>query len=54
MQYLDLIGQFISGAISGGWSWVTTLNLEEWFILLGVTSAFGFLCMRGFSNKDRC
>ncbi|QDS99713.1 hypothetical protein [Adhaeretor mobilis] len=54
MQYLDLVGQFFSGALNDCWAWVTQLNLEEWFILLGVTSGVGFLGMRGFSNKDRC
>ena len=54
MEYIDLIGYWIRNAVNDGWRWVTQLNLEEWFILLGFTAGLGFLAMRGFSHKDRC
>lgn len=54
VHYLDLLSQWVQSAMYDGWAWVNRLSLEEWFVLLGLTAAVGFLAMRGFSNKDRC
>ncbi len=35
------------------WSWIAMLNFQEWFVLLGITAGFGFLCMRGFGSSTR-
>jgi hypothetical protein len=34
------------------WVWVAGLNLQEWLLLLGITSAAGFMCMRGFGSRS--
>ena len=54
MRFLDVVTSWIRQAMNDGWHWVTTLNLHEWFLLLGFTAGCGFLAMRGFSHKDRC
>ena len=33
------------------WAWFSTLSKVEWMVLLGICSAFGFLCMRGIANR---
>ncbi len=51
----------ISSAISGWfktvlhetWTWFAMLDHQEWFVVLGMVAAFGFLCMRGFGSIDR-
>ena len=45
------IGYWISTALHDSWRWVAGLNYQEWFLLLGIASAAGFLCMRGFGSR---
>ena len=33
------------------WAWFSTLSKVEWMVVLGICSAFGFLCMRGIANR---
>ncbi|TWU27366.1 hypothetical protein [Bythopirellula polymerisocia] len=33
------------------WAWFSTLSNVEWMVVLGICSAFGFLCMRGIANR---
>lgn len=33
------------------WAWFSTLTKVEWMVVLGICSAFGFLCMRGMANR---
>lgn len=52
MRFTDAIGTWIRTGLNDSWRWVTTLNYQEWFLLLGITSAAGFLCMRGFGSRS--
>jgi len=52
MQYLDVVGVWIRTSLNDGWRWVAALSFQEWFLLLGVTSAAGFMCMRGFGSRS--
>ncbi|HMN94366.1 MAG TPA: hypothetical protein PKC60_14130 [Hydrogenophaga sp.] len=52
MRFLDAIGLWIRTALNDGWLWVVTLNYQEWFLFLGITSALGFMCMRGFGSRS--
>jgi hypothetical protein len=52
MRYVEAIGIWIRTALHDGWVWVSALNYQEWFVLLGITSACGFLCMRGFGSRS--
>jgi hypothetical protein len=53
MRMLDYMGRWLNSAVHDGWHWVTTLNLQEWLLLLGITAAAGFLCMRGFGSRTQ-
>jgi hypothetical protein len=35
------------------WNWFNSLNVQEWFLLLGIIAALGFLCMRGYGSRGR-
>jgi hypothetical protein len=52
MHYLDSVGVWLRTGIHDGWCWVAALNYQEWFLLLGITTAAGFLCMRGFGSRS--
>jgi hypothetical protein len=52
MHYFQAIGVWIRTALNDGWVWVSALNYQEWFVLLGITSACGFMCMRGFGSRS--
>lgn len=52
MNYFDAVGAWIRTGLNDGWHWVAALNLQEWLLLLGITSAAGFLCMRGFGSRS--
>ncbi len=36
------------------WVWLDRLDRTEWLMLLGVTTAIGFLCMRGYGSRTGC
>jgi hypothetical protein len=46
------IGQWFSAGVNDAWAWVLALNYQEWFLLLGVVSVTGFMCMRGFGSRS--
>jgi len=50
MWMLDAIGYWFRNGVDDAWSWVCALNHQEWFLLLGITAAAGFLCMRGLGS----
>lgn len=52
MRALQSVGIWISTGLNDAWIWVAALNYQEWFLLLGITSAAGFLCMRGFGSRS--
>jgi hypothetical protein len=52
MKYADAIGAWIGAGLNDSWRWIVGLNYQEWFLLLGITSAAGFLCMRGFGSRS--
>lgn len=53
MRAVSAIGDWLSTGLSDAWSWVCSLNYQEWFLLLGIASAAGFLCMRGFGSRSQ-
>lgn len=42
---------WIDEAYVGSWGWVRALDRQEWIMLLTLTSALGFCCMRGFGSR---
>jgi hypothetical protein len=52
MRAADAVGMWIRTAIHDSWIWVASLSYQEWFLFLGVTSAAGFMCMRGFGSRS--
>lgn len=52
MRAIHSVGSWISTGLNDAWIWVAGLNYQEWFLLLGITSAAGFLCMRGFGSRS--
>lgn len=46
----DLYHRIHSG-VDQSWNWFNTLSQEEWLVVLMVTCACGFLCIRGFGGK---
>lgn len=51
MQIFDSISGWFRMSMHDGWRWVMSLNMQEWFILLGLTAVAGFCCMRGFGSR---
>jgi hypothetical protein len=51
MWVLDAFGLWIKNGLRESWIWITGLNYQEWFLLLGITAAAGLLCMRGFGSR---
>ncbi|MCA9239587.1 MAG: hypothetical protein KDA37_05285 [Planctomycetales bacterium] len=49
MQYLL---DKINDAPGDTWAWFNSLSRDEWFIVLGVVTLLGFLCMRGFGSRS--
>ena len=37
--------------LNDSWNWFNSLNYQEWFLLLGIVAALGFLCMRGYGSR---
>ena len=46
-------GQWFSTSINDTWNWLNSLSYQEWFLLLGIVAASGFLCMRGYGSRGR-
>ena len=51
MWAIDAFGLWIKTGVRDAWAWCCGLTLQEWFLLLGITSAAGFMCMRGFGSR---
>jgi hypothetical protein len=51
MRFLDSIGQWFHTGLHDAYQWVAALSMEEWLLFLAVTSAAGFLCMRGYGSR---
>ncbi|MCC6492186.1 MAG: hypothetical protein IT424_04105 [Pirellulales bacterium] len=51
MWVLDSIGHWLQSGVHDAWHWVATLNLQQWFLLLGIAAVAGFLCMRGLGSR---
>ena len=52
----DLItraNNWMDGALADTWNWFNGLHYQEWFLLLGIISTLGFLCMRGYGSRGR-
>lgn len=52
MRVGNAIGDWLRNGVHDGWAWVVSLNYQEWFLFLGIVSAAGFLCMRGFGSRS--
>ena len=52
MWMLNAIGYWFRHGVHDAWSWVCALTPQEWFLLLGITAAAGFLCMRGLGSRS--
>ncbi len=51
MRAIHTIGNWFQMGVHDGWMWVAALTYQEWFLLLGLASAAGFLCMRGYGSR---
>jgi hypothetical protein len=51
MRMFDAIGYWFRNGLQDAWNWVCALSPQEWFLLLGITAAAGFMCMRGFGSR---
>jgi hypothetical protein len=51
MWVVDYIGHWLSTAQRDAWRWVASLDYQQWFLLLGVSAAAGFLCMKGMGSR---
>jgi len=51
LRFMTAIGDWIQASIHDTWIWLNHLNYQEWFLLLGIVAALGFLCMRGYGTR---
>ena len=51
MRMVDSVGRWFTGGVNDAWRWVCSLNHQEWLLLLAITAAAGFMCMRGFGSR---
>jgi hypothetical protein len=51
LELLHRINSWFRGFASDGWTWIDSLNREQWLLFLGLTSVLGFMCMRGFGSR---
>jgi hypothetical protein len=52
-QIIYWLSQTISDSRRSAWEWFAHLDRQQWLVLLVVTTAAGFLCMRGFGSRDK-
>jgi hypothetical protein len=50
---LHWISQTIDESYRNTWEWLHHLDRQQWLVLLAVTTALGFLCMRGFGSRAK-
>lgn len=48
----DKISEWFDAFMGGTWHWFNTLSREEWFVVLAVVAACGFMCMRGLTSRS--
>ncbi len=53
MGLVSTVGDWFLDIKNDTWIWITRLNHQEWFVLLGIVAVLGFLCMRGFGSNGR-
>ncbi len=47
------LGTWFQSMLAETWNWFNSLHYQEWFLLLGIIAALGFLCMRGYGSRGR-
>ena len=52
MRFFESIGDRVRLSMEDGWHWIQSLNMQEWFLLLGICAAAGFCCMRGMGSRN--
>jgi hypothetical protein len=52
-EWFDTAQKSVVHFFAGLYNWFFLLNREEWFLLLAMTMAMGFLCMRGFGSRGK-
>ena len=50
-SFITRFGDWLSSSLHESWNWFNQLNYQEWFLLLGIVAALGFLCMRGYGSR---
>lgn len=53
MGFVSAVGDWFLNIKHEMWLWFASLDPQEWFVLLGLTALFGFLCMRGFGSRSK-
>ena len=53
LQFVSTFTGWFQGMLNETWNWFNSLHYQEWFLLLGIVAALGFLCMRGYGNRGR-
>lgn len=55
MQISSFVGGIVEQYRDKAWIWFSTLNREEWMIVLTVTCLIGFVLVRtGFGIRNQC
>ena len=49
--FASTFGSWIQTQFQHSWSWICRLDTQEWFLLLGIVAALGFLCMLGYGSR---
>ncbi|MCH7751680.1 MAG: hypothetical protein IH898_05940 [Planctomycetes bacterium] len=50
--FITRIDDWFQSLLRSIWNWLNSLDYQEWFLLLGIVAALGFLCMRGFGSRS--
>ncbi len=51
MEVIYRIQQWSNTLLDETWGFFSTLTQTEWFVVLGIVAALGFLCMKGFTQR---
>ncbi|QEG32774.1 hypothetical protein Pr1d_00340 [Bythopirellula goksoeyrii] len=51
MEMIHQAKHWVFQMLNETWAWFSTLTKVEWMVVLGICSAFGFLCMRGIASR---
>ena len=52
MRIFTSFGDWLRSGMHDAWCWVQGLDLQGWLMFLAITSAAGFMCMRGFGSRN--